>query len=89
MGTYGRFYNLGGVVAANGPIASACSVGLSEAESDGCGTLKITCGPKYIRSSRSDGYMLMRVRRPGTSRGYMLKVSILHSQAFSDHQSDS
>lgn len=36
--------------------------------------LKITCGPKYTRSSKGDGYMSMRARKLGITLGYIQKV---------------
>lgn len=72
---FGSYFRQGGVVAGNGPTASACYVELSVEGCVGFGTWKIMYGQKSIRSNRSDGYTSMHVRRHGTTPGCTRKVS--------------
>ena len=60
--------------AANGQTASECCVGRSVPEYDRFGTRKTTCGRKFTRNSRSDGYTSMLVKRLGIVLGCTLKV---------------
>ena len=65
------------VDAENGPTAFPCCVVLSVDGSDGCGTPKITYGPRSIPNSRRDGSMWMLVRRHGILLGYTVRVSLV------------
>lgn len=60
----------------NGPTALACFAALLVVASDGSGTQKIMSGPRFTRSSRSDGCMSMLARKLGITQGYIPRVRI-------------
>lgn len=74
--------------AGNGPIASACSVVPLAVGCDGCGMRKTMCGPRSIRSSRSDGFMSTPARKHGTNLGCTQKVSMSTTLGGRERQTD-
>lgn len=72
--TFGSCCRLDGAASANGQTASACSAAPWAAVCDGFGTLRITSGPKYIRTIRDGGSTWMRVKGPGISHGFTPKA---------------
>lgn len=72
----GLYSKLDGGAVENGQIASACYVVPLAVGCDGCGMRKTMCGPRSIRSSRRDGFMLTPARKHGTSLGCTRKVSM-------------
>ena len=79
METSGLYCSRDGAAAGNGPIASPCSVAPSAVESGGSGTPRITSGPKFIPTSKNDGYTSTHAKRNGTILDYMPKVSLFSS----------
>ena len=59
----------------SGQIASACSAVRLAVEYDGCGMRKIMSGRRCTRNNKSDGFMLMHVKKPGINRDYTQRVS--------------
>jgi len=72
----GHCWKLDEGVLENSPTVSVCYVGLQVHESDGFGTVKTMSGPRYTVNIREDGFMLILVKRCGTTQEPTLKVGI-------------
>ena len=76
MVTSGRSFSREEADAGNGPIASPCYAALLVDGLGGCGTQRITSGPRSIRNSRRDGSTSMLARKRGILLGYIVKVCL-------------
>jgi hypothetical protein len=70
----GHCWKLDEGVLENSQTVSVCYVGLQVHESDGFGTAKTMCGPRSTVNIKDDGFMLILVKRCGTTQEPTLKV---------------